>query len=268
MAVNTSSQPAPAAAASPYRLRMEHEGLLSLKLEGPGPILRFDPRQPPDDDDLVVLTWDWPEHLHATAEAFRQGRRPIVIAPEPVLTWLVDQGAPRQLLRDPPATVAGLTVETWSYTPIPYADPPEAMRKIRSVLLRPDRALRRLKLKSGLPTSQPQVVQLTLPDGGRLVHLNLSLHGGTPTTWLDTMAARLHGADWLLLGSDFGEQAATAALLPRFGAARILLVDLLGEVRRSIGMPTELLTPLVDRLRGEGLDAYVFASQVSYRFER
>lgn len=251
----------------PYRLRMEHEGQLSLRLQRPGPTLCFDPWTPPGDGDVVVLTWTWPEHLLATARALDQGRRPLVVAPPAVLDWLAARGAPRALLHAAPATVGDLHVEQWPYTPIPWATPIEAARKLRSAALRPDRALRRLASHRGLPTSAPQVTQVLLPDGGRLVHLNLSLHGGTPPAWLDEMAARLHGADWLLLGCDYGEDAAVAERVARFGAGKVLLVDLVGEVRRKVGMPTAMLTPLVDRLRGDGVDAYVFATRVRYRFE-
>lgn len=257
----------PARDASPYRLRLEHEGMLSLRVRCAGRTLRFDPRYPPTDDDLVVLTWAWPEHLHATAAAFAAGACPHVLAPQPVLDWLVSQGAPADKLHSESLTVDGIGLRLQSYTPIPWASSDEALRKARSAITRPDRALRRLALKRGLPASQPQIVLVDLPDGGRLAHLNLSLHQNTPQDWLATLLPQLRGVDWVLLGADYGEQAAIERLLPTLDVGRIMLVDLLSQVRVALGMPTELLTPLCDRLRDQGIDAYVFPSNVSLRFE-
>lgn len=251
----------------PYRLRIEHEGQLSLRLERLGATVRFDPSGPIGDGDVVVLTWTWPEHLQATAAALAQGRRPVVVAPAPVRDWLRSRGAPAELLLEGPARVDGLRVEQWPYTPIPWVTPPEAIHKLRSAALRPDRAARRLLVRAGLPRSQPQVTRIDLPDGEHLVHLNLALHGGTDPAWLAEQSARHTGARWLLLGCDFQEDEAVFAQVARFQARHVLLVDLLGDVRRGLGLPTGLLTLLCDRLRQSGVDAYVLASRVSYRFE-
>lgn len=251
----------------PYRLRIEHEGQLSLRLERPGGTLRFDPCGPVDDGDVVVLTWAWPEHLMAAADALAAGRRPLVVAPAPVRAWLAARGAPASCLPEGPVEVGGLRIQQWPYTPIPWVTPPEAIHKLRSAVLRPDRAFRRLRTRAGLPRSAPQISRVDLPDGAHLLHLNLALHGGTDPGWLAEVATRHGGARWLLLGCDFHEDQAVFEQVARFSAAQVLLVDLLGDVRRELGMPTGLLTPLCDRLRDAGVDAYVLASRVSYRFE-
>ncbi len=267
--MNSPREPGPAAVpgAYPYALRIDHEGLLSLRLERPGPWVRFDPRDPPTDGQVVVLSWTWPEHLRATAAALASGVRVHVVAPAPVRDWLLAQGAPAELLHDSPFQIEGMHIQQAPYQPIPWATPIEAARKLRSALLRPDRALRRLASHRGLPDSQPQITAITFPDGRRLLNLSLALHGGTPADWLDRVVAEHRGCDWLLCGCDFEEEAALQQHLGRFEARTILVVDLLGEVRRSIGMPSALLTPLVDQLQAQGLDAYVFASKVSFRFE-
>jgi len=252
---------------SPYRLRLQHEGMLSLRAQCAGRSLRFDPRYPPTDDDIVVLTWAWPEHLHASAAAFAAGCCPHVLAPPPVLDWLATHGAPAACLHAESLTINGIGLRLQTYAPIAWATPDEALRKARSAITRPDRALRRLRLKQGLPTSQPQIVLVDLPDGGRLAHLNLSLHQNTPQDWLARLLPQLQGVDWVLLGADYGEQPAIERILPTLDVGRIMLVDLLSQVRAALGMPTELLTPLCDRLRAQGLDAYVFPSNVSLRFE-
>ncbi|MCB9780092.1 MAG: hypothetical protein H6742_16115 [Alphaproteobacteria bacterium] len=251
----------------PYRLRMEHEGLWSLRLEREGPWLRFDPRSPPDDGQLVVLTWCWPEHLDATAAALREGRDLTVVAAPEILDWLHRQGAPRDRLLAAPVEREGLRIEQVEYTPIPWVTPDEAVHKLKSAVLRPDRAVARLGRKRGLPRCGPRITAITFPDGQRLLHLALALHQGTPDGWLDDVVARFGGPDLLVLGADHGHQDAVRQRIARFSARRVLVVDLLGEVRRNVGMPTELLTPMVDALRADGLDAYVFASRVSYRFE-
>lgn len=260
-------QPVPAVPVFPYRLRLEHEGLMSLCLQRGGPWIRFDPRDPPADGEIVVLTWSWPEQIQATAQALAAGRRPQVVAPQAVCDWLLRQGAPPELLHAGQATLDGVRIEQEPYQPIPWATPAEGVHKLKSALLRPDRAVSRLGRKLRLPRSAPQVTRVVMPDGGTLVHLLLALHSRTPEAWLDSAVERLGGADWLLVGCDHGEDAHVRSLLPRFGARRVLVVDLLAEVRRSAGMPTALLTPLVDALRSDGLDAYVFASKVTYRFE-
>ena len=75
-----------------WRLRLEHEGAASIRATRPGRTLRFDPVTPPASEDIVVLTWDEHERVAATAQALRDGRRPMVIAPEPVLQWLAQRG--------------------------------------------------------------------------------------------------------------------------------------------------------------------------------
>ena len=36
--------------------------------------IRFDPMLKPSQDDIVILTGNWPEHLQATADAISEGR--------------------------------------------------------------------------------------------------------------------------------------------------------------------------------------------------
>jgi len=251
----------------PYRLRLEHEGLLSLRLQRAGPGLRFDPRQPPADGEVVVLTGAWPEQLEATAAAFRSGLRPQVVGPEPVLAWLAAAGAPRDCLRQAPATLGDISIEQWPATLPSTATPGETAHRLRSALMRPDRALRRLRRRAKLPTTPPQITQLSFPDGSRLVYLGLGLHRGTPADWIALHGQRLAGARWLLVGCAPGQDEALRSHLPTFAAQQVLVVDLLGELRQSLGLPGALLTPVVDQLCQAGLDAYVLGSRVSFRFE-
>jgi hypothetical protein len=71
----------------------------------------------------------------------------------------------------------------------------------------------------------------------------------------------------MLVGVDYGEETSFVAQVGRMEAQRLLVTDLIGSIRRSNGLPTSLLTPVVDQLQSLGLDAYVFATKVTMRFE-
>ena len=57
------------------------------------------------------------------------------------------------------------------------------------------------------------------------------------------------------------------SLVDRFGAKRVLVTELQNSERREVGLPTELVTPTRDKLVAAGIEAHVFATQASYRFE-
>ncbi len=107
----------------PYRLRISHEGRAGIRLERAGRHFRLDPVSPLLPGEIAVISWQWPEHLMATAEAVRAGLRPTVIAPEPVLVWLEAQGG---LVRG--GTVEdGVSITLLPYQPIPPLTPIEAV---------------------------------------------------------------------------------------------------------------------------------------------
>jgi len=249
----------------PWRLRLEHEGFASVRVERRGRRLRFDPVVPPEADDITVITRCWPEHIDATAQAVAAGLRPTVIAEPEVLSWLAQKGDLDG--HRAPVTLDGLSVETLAYAPIPYAEGAEALHKVRSALVRPDRAVRRLARRVRQPKADPVVVQVTLPDGGRLLHLNLSLHGGTPEGWLDEAVARFGGADWIVVGIDHGHDDEMLARIQRFGECRVMFTDLLHDSRMAVGMPINLLTPACDRAITQGVDAHLFVGGAGMRFE-
>ena len=256
--------------AFPYKLRLEHEGRVSVRLERAGRYVCFDPIGPPvgaalEGNEILVLTWAWPEHLEAAAERVRAGARPTVVAEPEVLAWLAARG-PIDAHRAP-VTLDGVSIETRVYEPIPYATPSEAAWKVRSALLRPDRAAGRLLRKARLPRVAPTIVQLTLPSGERVLHLNLSLHSRTPEPWLADVSERFGGADYVLVGVDHGEGDAVLRHLPRFSPKRVLFTDLISEIRREVGMPTSLLTPVCDEAIAQGMQAYLFVGGAGMRFE-
>lgn len=262
------SRPSPLA--YPWRLRLAHEGQLSLRLEREGRFVRFDPMYAPGSDDIVLLTWNWPEHLDGTALAVQAGARPTVLGSREVLDWLGGKGEVEALTGPQDGfehVVDGVRIEAFAYTPIPYATPGEAVRKVQAGMLRPGTAVRRLVKRARAPKAPPLVYRLTFPDGSTLVHLNHALHSGTPAAWLERAAERLGGADWLIAGVDFEEHEAFLERIERFRPKMLLVTTLAGEVRRSVGLPVKLLTPLVDAIEARGIDAYVFPSQSTFRFE-
>lgn len=252
----------------PWALRIQHEGFLSLRLERPGRTLRFDPCEPVEDGDIVVLTWTFPEQVDATRQAVSDGLRPTVLATRPILDWLAKRGAvDGHDLSAGPVSIDGMRLQAFPYTPIPYANRPEAVRKVGSALRNPGRAIGRLARHLDEARTTPVAVEVDLGDSGRLLHLNLALHGGTPAAWLSEMQERAHGLRWLLAGVDYDEEAAFVEALVGFPAEHVLVADLVSEIRRKIGLPTRLLTPLVDQVQGRGLPAAVLATRSSFRFE-
>ncbi len=263
----------------PWELRIEHEGFASLRLERRGRRLRIDPipdepwatlgetplTQPITDEDVVLLSFCEHERLVATAHALRDGRRPTVIAPPEVLDWLQQFGEVRGA--ETPTTLDGVSVEAIPFEPIAYAEGTEIGWKLWSALSDPRRGAARLYNRLRLPRAKPRAYALTLPSGRRFVHLNLALHNDTPQGWLEEAAARFGGADWLLCGVDYGHERGFLDRVERLAPKRLLLADLVSDVRRSMGMPTTVLTPLADELSSRGVDVYVFASRSSLRFE-
>jgi hypothetical protein len=250
----------------PWRLRISHEGLRSLKLERPGRRLRVDPIAPIDADDILVLTGSWPEQLEAAAALVRSGARPAVVAAPEVLAYLASLG-PVQAFPGP-VSIDGLAIELQPYTPIPWMSPAEAPGKLISAAVRPDRALARLGRRARLPRAAPRAFQLTLPDGGRLVYLGTALHSGTPPDWFEKIRAEWRAPQWLVVGVDLGEEAAAAELIPQMNAEQVILTDLVSEVRRAMGLKIGLLTPLGDTLIERGLAAQVLVSGAGLRYER
>ena len=69
--------------------------------------------------------------------------------------------------------------------------------------------------------------------------------------------------DWLLVLEDD----AVLRHLPRFSPKRVMFTDLISETRRSLGLPTALLTPVCDEAIAQGMDAHLFVGGAGMRFE-
>jgi hypothetical protein len=249
----------------PYRLRLAHPEYAELRIERKGRFLRVDPAEPVGDDDVVVLTAPAAHRARATVEALREGRRPTVVAAPAVLEWLGRAGS---FQAQPfPTTVDGVGIDAMPYTPLRQARPLAHFLRASVQGARPVETFRRFTEQARTPVVEPHVLQLTFPDGARLLHLDLSLHRDTDPAWLERAAERFGKPEWLLVGQPWGETEAILTHVGRFQATRVLLFEVVNGERREMGLPTELVTPLRDRLVAQGVEAHVFATQASYRFE-
>lgn len=195
-----------------------------------------------------------PSRLHGVLEALHHGVVPTVVAPEPVYDWLTTIG--RVSGGGAPREIDGVHFEAMNYPP-----PPSGIGdRLRG-------AVRRFRDRQHPPHCEPQVVELRFPDGSRLLHLDLALHHGIDEFWVGRAAARFGNPELILLGLPYGEGAALASWLPRFGPNRVLLAEMVNDDRRELGLPTEMVTPTRDRLVAQGLEVHVFATQTSHRFE-
>lgn len=251
----------------PYRLRIQHPEYAEVQIERKGRFFRIDPSDTPTADEVVVLTSAAPHRARATVGALQAGAKLTVVAARPVLDWLGGIGTIEGSTF--PATVDGVTIEAMGYAAPKQARPLSHFLRASVAGARPGGTLRRLaeQVQVRFPTVEPQILQLTFEDGARLLHLDLALHGETDAAWIDGAVQRFGAPEWLVVGFAWGEGAAVVRHAGRFGAKRILVAELQNAERREQGLPTELVTPVRDQLFGAGLEAHVFATQASYRFE-
>lgn len=247
-------------------LRIVHTGCAGLRLVlGSGVVLAVDPAEDPGPVDAIIITWNERERLQGALEAAGSGRAPRVAAHPQVLAWLADRG-----LIDPipfvGLSVDGVRFEAEPYQPVPYATPAEAVRKLRSGLLGPLRAARRLSARTRLPSAPPQVLRFTLPDGRSLVHLNCALHRGTPADWAEDLALRWGGAAWVLASWDFDEGPAFRDGIAAFDAEHLIVTDLVNEVRQRLGLPVDTRSLVADDLAARGVPVQLLAARTSLRF--
>ncbi len=251
-----------------WKLRLTHPDRAEIRLDWRGRTLVFDPVEV-QPGDQVILTSAQPDRIRGTAAAVASGQRPTVIADRAILDWLSTHGALGPGSGDASTLDEGVTVRSLAYVRAPTARPLTHFLKASIGALRPraifDATVENARVEP-IAGVAPRIWELTLPDVGRFLHLDVALHRGTTPAWLDA-AASYAGATWVLAGCPYGEADAVAKHLPRFGGKHILISDLVNGERRARGLPAEGVTPLRDRLHNAGLPAHVFATQASYRFE-
>lgn len=247
----------------PWRLRLFHEGFAGIRAEWAGRTFRFDPFESVEEDDQVVLTWHQPEHSDVLIEALKSGSRVRVLADGALHPWLQDAGSP-QLTAPGGYVDKEVLVEAMPYTPRQIN---ENLAKASAALMNPSQAARHFLNRSRQPESEPQVIQLTFPDGGRLLHLGCSLHRSTDAEWLRRAQEHFGGADWIVVGMEPGEEAAVSEMITAFEGKFVHITDLVNEKRAQLGLPVNILTLPVDALRDAGVEAFPFVSGAGYRYE-
>jgi len=226
----------------------------------------FDPVSLPEETDIVVLTGPAPTRLRGTLAALKQGRTLTVVASDPVFDFLGKHG--RVVGGSAPRKVDDLGIDGMLYAPPPAnagALAPFALASVAAA--HPAATLRRLAEQARGASGEPWIVELTFPDGARLLHLDLALHQRVDEQWVSRAAARFGNPEWIIVGTAHGEGAGIVRWLPRFGPNRVLITELVNGERKELGQSTELVTPWRDRLVESGVEAHVFATQTSFRFE-
>ena len=199
-----------------------------LQVAWGGTAVAFDPPTPARLP--TILTWSETDRVAGVRAA---GSGPLAASPA-VLRWLEKVGAGLEEGR--PISFSGFNIRVTGYRPIPYATAAEALRKTKSALRRPSFAARRLAATIGRPKSLPLIVELER-QGIRLIHLGQSLHRFVPEDALQHILSRHGTANVVVAGSDYDDEVATGRLLNRFQAEVHIIADLIGPVRRALGLP-------------------------------
>lgn len=218
-------------------MRLAHLGLSGLRLELGGVTLAFDPPEPVRGP--VVLTWSETDRLVGV----RAGGADLLAAAPGVLQWLGRDGMP--LCEGLSIDFAGATITPTAYDPIPYATPPEAMRKTLSALRHPWFAASRLAATLRRPKDPPLVLEIDV-DGVRVLYAHQALHRFLSPPDLARLVDRHRTPDVLVAGTDFEDELATGTLMGHFGARVNVVADLIGPVRARLGLPVR---PLETSLR-------------------
>lgn len=216
-------------------MHIAHLGSSGLALSHAGNRLLIDPQSPPDDP--TVLTWTETERVAGV-----RARAPSQLAAaQDVLDWLARPGT---AIGTDPVRFAGWTVAALPFSPIPYATPREAMRKTASALRSPRLAFERLRHLAHRPDTPPLALSLSC-EGRNVALLGQALHRFTSAPDLERLVKHFHGADVLIAGTDFDDEAATGRLAGAFGAKTVVIADLTGPIRRLLNLPTRPLTAVL-----------------------
>lgn len=204
----------------------------------------------------------WADRLTGTRAILASGAKPVVVAEPSLAGWLGDVEA-----RDPDeGRIDGIAYTSWA-----YEAPVETTRgvgdKLRAALRNPRWALGRLGARRAAPVSKPRCWRFDIDVGHRIVHLGLALHRATSDAFVADAAARCHGAV-VIAGYLPGDDDAFVQQVLAIQPARLLLMDVVNDLRRDAGLPIEIVTPTRDRILEAAIDAHPFVSGVSVRFEK
>lgn len=210
---------------------VRHLGMSGLHLAWAGAAVCVDPPRPIDAP--VVVTWS----EHERVAGARAAKGPVA-GDASVLAFVGAEGLALEEGRTMP--FAGFTLTPTAYRPIPYATPPEAMRKTLSALRAPRVALRRLVFTLGRPAALPLAV-LIARGGKRVAVLGQALHRFVSDAELERLVRWAGTVDLLVAGTDYDDEAATGAMMGAFDARQRVIADLTGPIRRALGLPVRPL---------------------------
>lgn len=217
-------------------LRLVHLGGSGLGVEVGEARVAVDP--PEATGRTTLVTWSEAERVRGA----REERAATVVADARVLAALGRPG-----VAVPPGgevELAGVHARWVPYAPIPWATPVEALRKVAAGLRAPRLAARRLRWTLRRPDDPPRALALRL-GGARVALYGQSLHRFLDEATFARLVAGVGEADVAVAGTDYGDEAACARWLARVPARVRVVADLVGEVRRRLGLPTRPLAATV-----------------------
>jgi len=248
----------------PWRLKLVHEGHRFIRVERRGRFFAFEPNTAFHEVGLILGASE--ARMRGAKATSDNGRGEVVVAPNLQSTISELSGL---AVHACPVELDGCQFETMAYVPHSQPDRKTGVLRMRRALKSPRKAAKRM-MDGGSPSEggpDAAILQMTLPDGGRLLHLDLCLHEEADSQWIQEAQARFKGADWVICGVEYGQDQAVLDHLAGFEGRINLITDLVNEEREEQGLSFNILTPTVDALVDHGLKAYPFPPLYSFRFE-
>jgi hypothetical protein len=263
----------------PWLLKLVHEGGSTIRVERDGGFFCFNPTD--DFQGVSVVIGHEASSLSGVRQTISYETRPKVVCNTESADLLKREGTID--IQDTSKPVDGIEVKVLSYTPCepkvlkfprlpsPYAATKRAKNRVMrmtEVLSEPSKAVRNLIKSSPAEHFSPSIVELKLPSGERLLHLNLSLHSNADKDWVKRAQEQFGGADWVVFGTDWNQESGLFSHLKGFNGKRYIFADIVNDSRRERGLPVNTLTPVADKLIDQGLEVHLFPPLASLRFER
>jgi hypothetical protein len=263
----------------PWLLKLVHEGGSTIRVERDGCFFCFNPTN--DFQGVSVVIGHEANSLTGVRQTISLGTRPKVVCNAELADVLESEGTIE--LQDTSKSIHGIEVGIMNYIPCKpkvikfprIPSPSAATKRAKNRVLRmteaisePSKTVKNIINKESTKRLSPAIVELGLPSGQRLLHLNLSLHSSADTAWVKKAQERFSGADWVVFGTDWGQESGLFSHLKGFKGKRYIFADLVNDSRRERGLPINTMTPIADKLIDQGLDIHLFPPQASLRFEK
>jgi hypothetical protein len=272
------------------QVRFEHKGFSHIKITVGTNTIHFDPVGDIQENDVVILTWNWPEKITGTVNALQRGVPCKIIAPQSLLPFLKEKAAldvqknwNNWLWSPNKETVPLLLSSVKQYPYIENKQWPfsEKIYRTLGAIKKPVAAVKQFYKKKIIPQSSPQISLLQWNNGTSLLHANLCFHQAQAQCNQKLIQNILESndissVDWMVVGCDYDNSQRhenaiiqqICTLTEKYPCKAILLTDLLNTSRQNWGFPTKLLTPICDTiLEKKKLSSFVFASHSSFLFK-